>query len=110
MIVAQHQRTPSEQELAVCVDLTKTALRLGESIQRSSSRQGTLSPVPGGQLEEGIAIIDQSLGQNPNSADALSISGVARAFLGDTETAFRHLKLANRLSRPTSASRYDTSA
>jgi adenylate cyclase len=98
VIVAQHQSIPSEQELAECVDLAKAALRLGDSDPEVLCTAGYIIAVPGGELEEGIATIDQSLAQNPNSADALTISGAVRAFQGDTETAFQHLHRANRLS------------
>jgi adenylate cyclase len=54
--------------------------------------------VPGGELAEGIAIIDRALLLNPNSAETLAMSGNLRAYAGDTETAFRHLREADRLS------------
>jgi TolB-like protein len=96
--IAQHQSVPSEPELVECVDLAKTAVRLGATDPEVLCTAGYIIAVTGGELEEGLSIIDQSLVQNPNSADALAISGAVRAFLGDTETAFRHLQQANRLS------------
>ena len=42
--------------------------------------------------------MDGALAQNPNSADALAMSGTLRAFLGDTQTAYRLLRLAERMA------------
>ena len=42
--------------------------------------------------------MDRALAQNPNSADALAMSGTLHAFLGDTQTAFRQLRLAERMA------------
>jgi Flp pilus assembly protein TadD len=42
--------------------------------------------------------MDRALAQNPNSADTLAMSGTLRAYLGDTQTAFLHLKMAERMA------------
>jgi TolB-like protein/class 3 adenylate cyclase len=98
--VAFQWATPSERELAECVDFARIAVRLGQPDAETLGLAAPIIALPGGELEEGIAIIDQALAQNPNSLDALAASGMLRAFLGDTVTAFRHLKEAERLSPP----------
>ena len=42
--------------------------------------------------------MDRALAQNPNSADTLAMSGTLRAYLGDTQTAFQHLRMADRMA------------
>jgi adenylate cyclase len=95
---AHHWSSPSEVELEDYARLAKTAVRLGPTDPEALHLAGYIIAVPGGELPEGIAIIDRSLAQNPNSAEALAFSATARAFLGDTATAFRHLEQANRLN------------
>jgi TolB-like protein len=98
-ITASFQWTqPSEWELSEIVLLAKTAIRLGQTDPETLAIAGYIVGLPGGELEEGIAVLDRALAQNPNSADALAMSGTLRAFLGDTETAFQHLKLAERMA------------
>jgi TolB-like protein/class 3 adenylate cyclase len=91
---------PSEGELAECVDFARIAVRLGLAESETLGLAAPIIALPGGELEDGIAIIDQALAQNPSSLDALAASGMLRAFLGDTVTAFRHLREAERLSPP----------
>jgi TolB-like protein/class 3 adenylate cyclase/tetratricopeptide (TPR) repeat protein len=89
---------PSEGELIECVDFARTAIRLGQAEPETLGLASHIIALPGGELVEGIAVIDMALAQNPNSVDVLAASGMLRAFLGDTVTAFRHLKEAERLS------------
>jgi adenylate cyclase len=89
---------PSERELSEIVSLAKTAIRLGQTDPETLAIAGYIVGLPGGELEEGIAVLDRALAQNPNSADALAMSGTLRAFLGDTQTAFQRLKLAERMA------------
>jgi TolB-like protein/class 3 adenylate cyclase len=89
---------PSEGELIECVDFARTAIRLGQAEPETLGLAAHIIALPGGELVEGIAVIDLALAQNPNSVDVLAASGMLRAFLGDTVTAFRHLKEAERLS------------
>jgi TolB-like protein/class 3 adenylate cyclase len=89
---------PSEGEHIECVDFARTAIRLGQAEPETLGLAAHIIALPGGELVEGIAVIDLALAQNPNSVDGLAASGMLRAFLGDTVTAFRHLKEAERLS------------
>ena len=89
---------PSESDLIQCVDFARTAIRLGQAEPETLGLAAHIIGLPGGELAEGIAIIDRALVQNPNSVDVLAASGMLRAFFGDTKTAFRHLHEAERLS------------
>ena len=100
IIVSLHWAKPSAEELAGYADFARTAVRLGQANSETLCTAANMIALPGGQLAEGIAIIDRALALNPNSADALAVSGMLRAFAGDTEMAFRHLNEANRLSPP----------
>jgi len=89
---------PSEGELDGCVELAKTAVRLGQADPEALGIAAYIIALPGGELTEGIALLDRALEHNPNSADSLAMSGTLRAYLGDIATALRHLELAERLT------------
>jgi adenylate cyclase len=91
---------PSEAELDELADLARNAVRLGPTDTETLCFASYVIAIPGGNLAEGIAIVDRALTYNPNSAEALMISGTLRAFSGDTETALRQLRDANRLNPP----------
>ena len=98
-IMASFQWTkPSEGELVGYVDLAKTAVRLGQTDPEALGIAAYIIALPGGELAEGIAMLDRALEHNPNSADSLAMSGTLRAYSGDTTTALRHLELADRLT------------
>jgi adenylate cyclase len=59
---------------------------------------GIAVALAGGDVQRGVALIDRALAINPNSADALTYSGMSRAYLGDADTALQHLARAHRLS------------
>jgi adenylate cyclase len=98
--VAHQWVKPSQDELTECVNFARTAVRLGRAEPEVLAIAAQIIALPGGELEEGIAITDQALAQNPNSVDALATSGMLRAYVGDTERAFRHLQEAERLRPP----------
>jgi tetratricopeptide (TPR) repeat protein len=89
---------PSERELSEIVALARTAIKLGQADSEALATAAFIVGLPGGDLAEGIAVMDQALAQNPNLADALAMGGTLRAFLGDTQAAFQHLKLADRMA------------
>ena len=60
----------------------------------------------GGDVPGGIALIDRALAINPNSVEALTYSGMARAYAGDADTALQHLARATQLS-PVDAQTYN---
>jgi len=99
--VAAHQLgLPSEPELAGLADLARNAIELGPTDTETLCFAGYIIALPGGDLAEGIAIVDRALTYNPNSTEALMLSGTLRAFSGDTATALRQLNEARRLSPP----------
>ena len=98
MIAANHWTRPSEHDFAEYVSLAKSAVQLGRTDPEALCIAAYIIAVPGGEMAEGIAIADRSLAQNPNSAEALAISGILHAYSGDTETALHRLEQANRLS------------
>lgn len=67
---------------------------------------GIVVALAGGDVAGGIALIDRALRINPSSADALTYSGMARAYLGDSDVALAHLERAHRLS-PLDAQTYN---
>ncbi|WP_170979288.1 adenylate/guanylate cyclase domain-containing protein [Roseomonas sp. HF4] len=67
---------------------------------------GIVVALAGGEVSDGIALIDRALRINPSSADALTYSGMARAYLGDSDVALAHLERAHRLS-PVDAQTYN---
>jgi adenylate cyclase len=98
-IIASHQWVePSEAELVEYVNFAKTAVQLGQADPETLCVAAHIVALPGGDMAGGIAIIDRALALNPNSADALAVSGMLRAYSGDTPTAFRQLDESNRLS------------
>jgi adenylate cyclase len=99
-LIANHWIEPSEDELVECVALARTALRLGLADPDTLRVAAIVIALPGGNLPEGISIVDRALKQNPNSVETLGVSGTLRAYAGDTDTAFLHLKEADRLRPP----------
>jgi adenylate cyclase len=89
---------PSERELSEIVALARTAIKLGQADSEALATAAFIVGLPGGDLTEGIAVMDQALAQNPSSADTLAMGGTLRAFLGETQVAFQHLKLADRMA------------
>jgi TolB-like protein/tetratricopeptide (TPR) repeat protein len=98
MVAAQQLTQPSGQDLAEYVSLARSAVQLGQADPETLGIAAHIIALPGGDMAEGIAIVDRALELNPNSADQLAISGMLRAYSGDTLTAVRHLQDANRLS------------
>lgn len=98
MLAAQQWTKPSDDELVEYPNLARTAVQLGQADPDTLCVAAHIIALPGGEMAEGIAIIDRALALNPNSADALAVSGMLRAYSGDTQLAFRQLEEANRLS------------
>jgi adenylate cyclase len=98
-IMAANQLTkPSENDLAEHLSLARVAVQLGQADAETLSIAAHIISLPGGEMEEGIEVIDRALTLNPNSVDALAISGMLRAYAGDTQVAFQQLREADRLS------------
>jgi adenylate cyclase len=98
-IIASYQFTePSEADLAEYVSLARTAVQHGQADPETLCIAAHIIALPGGAMTEGIAIVDRALALNPSSADALAISGMLRAYAGDTQMSLRNLQEADRLS------------
>ena len=89
---------PSEDELDGCVDLARTAVRLGQADPEALGLAAHIIALPGGELTEGIASLTERSSTIRTPPMRLAMSGTLRAYLGDTVTALRHLELAERLT------------
>ena len=90
--------SPSDPRLAEGIRLAKLAASLGQEDPETLWMAGLALGQLSGDLQGGIALIDRALTLNPNSANAWRVSGLERAYLGDTELAITHLERAARLS------------
>ncbi|HEV2548463.1 MAG TPA: adenylate/guanylate cyclase domain-containing protein [Stellaceae bacterium] len=86
------------QEVAETTRLAAKAIELGNDDAVVLSFSGGALGYVGGDLETGIALIDQALVLNPNLATAWSASAMLRAFNGDLDVAIDHSARAVRLS------------
>jgi tetratricopeptide (TPR) repeat protein len=91
---------PNVHHLAEYVALARTGVRLGLGDPDTLRLAAYIIALPGGQFAEALAIIDRAVILNPTSVETLAMSGMLRAYAGDTEAALRHLKEADRLSPP----------
>jgi adenylate cyclase len=98
IITSYQWSRPSEDELVEYVNLANTAVQLGQADPETLCVAAHIIALPGGDLDDGIAIVNRALAQNPNSDDALAISGMLHAYSGDTQMAMQHLQEASRLS------------
>ncbi len=89
---------PSDPALAEGIRMAKVAASLGHEDPETLWMAGMALAQLSGDLEGGIALIDRALALNPNSANAWRVSGLMRAYLGDTELAIAHLERSARLS------------
>jgi adenylate cyclase len=99
----QHQRargwiSPSDPALAEGIRMAKRAASLGKDDSETLWMAGFTLAILSGDFEAGIALIDRALTLNPNSANAWRVSGMVRAYLGETELAIAHLERSARLS------------
>jgi Flp pilus assembly protein TadD len=60
----------------------------------------------GGDITGAVDLVDRSLALNASSAEALTYSGMLRAYLGDCDTALEHIARSTRLS-PIDAQTYN---
>ncbi len=90
--------TDRQQEIIESSRFARRAAELGKDDAVALSRAAhTLSYVVG-DVNNGVALIDQALAVNPNLATAWYVSGWIRIFLGEPEYAIEHLTHAARLS------------
>ena len=89
---------PTDPSIAEGGRMGLRAANLGGNDPEVLWMAGITVALAGGDVPGGIALIDRALAINPNSADALTYSGMSRAYLGDADTALAHLACAHRLS------------
>lgn len=87
-----------ERETAIAVKLAIRAAALGKDDAIALCRSGFALARVAGDLDGGVAFIDQALAVNPNLATAWGYSGRVRVYRGEHEIAIEHLAHAMRLS------------
>lgn len=97
---------PGHHSIAEGARMARRAAELAMDDSEVLWMAGIVIALAGGDVAGGIALIDRALQINPNSADALTYSGMARAYLGDSDVALAHLERAHRLS-PLDAQTYN---
>jgi tetratricopeptide (TPR) repeat protein len=90
--------TDRVEEVAEATRLAGKAAALGQDDAVALSFGGIACGAAGGDMEGGLALIDQALVLNPNLAAAWSASGTLRTNLGESALAIEHLGRAMRLS------------
>jgi tetratricopeptide (TPR) repeat protein len=88
----------TEDEINEMVRLSWTALSYGKDDPEVLSTAACIIGDTGGDLHAGVSLVDKALTLNPNSANALWVSGYLRTHAGDTETAIQHLERGARLN------------
>ena len=86
------------QEIAEAARLARRAVDLGADDATALSVAGYALVFVAHDLDNGSAILDRALALNPNHAGALINSGWTKAFLGEPDTAIKHVTDAMRLS------------
>jgi adenylate cyclase len=95
---ASNWMTDREQEIAETARLARRAVELGRDDAAALSAGGEGLAYVVGDLDDGVAFIDQALALNPNLAAAWLWSGVMRIYLREPDLAIEHLARAMRLS------------
>ena len=90
--------SPTDPSITEGVRLARIAADLGGDNPEVLWMAAIAIALAGGHVEEGVALVDRSLALNPNSSEALTYSGMLRAYLGESDLALEHLALSTRLS------------
>jgi adenylate cyclase len=98
--------SPTDPSIAEGVRLARIAVDKGGDNPEVLWMAAIAIGLAGGDIAEGVALLDRSLAINPNSAEALTYSGMLRSYLGESEAAIEHLDKAARLS-PIDAQTYN---
>jgi len=89
---------PSDPRMQEGLRLAQLAAEFGETDSEALWMAGRTIAVLGGDPEHGRTLVDRSLYLNPNSAQGWWASGMARAFMGNADTAIEHLNRGKRLN------------
>jgi TolB-like protein len=90
--------TDRRQETAELERLARRAARLGKEDAVALYTGGFAIAQVDGQLDASAALLDRSLGLNPNLATAWLLSGWVRVYRGEAEMAIEHMARAMRLN------------
>ncbi len=90
--------TDRRQEIAEAARLARRAAELGQDDALALSKAAHVLASVVGDVDSGVACIDQALLLNPNLATGWYVSGWIRIFLGEPEAAIKLLARAMRLS------------
>ena len=85
-------------EIAETRRLARRAIDLGRHDAVALAHAGSALVVVAGELDEGAALLDQALALNRNLAWVWHFSGLAKTYLGDSQTAIEQTERAMRLS------------
>jgi TolB-like protein len=91
-------RTSSAQELAETARVARRGVDLAKDDAVALCTAGFALARVVGELDEGAVFIDRAVELNPNLAVAWLTSGWVKTYLGEPETAIKHLAYAIRLS------------
>ena len=86
------------REIAEAEGLARRASQLGRDDATALASAGFVLARVVGDLDDGVAFIDQALALNSNLARAWQYSGWVRIWLGEPELAIEHVKRAMRIS------------
>lgn len=87
-----------EEEGAECVRLARAAIQADRDDADAIYPAGMSLVFCATDVEVGINMLDRSLAMNGNCAQAWTLSGQARVYIGDNETALDHLDRARRMN------------
>lgn len=90
--------SPTDSSIDEGVRLARIAADLGGDNSEVLWMAAIAIGLAGGCVEEAVALIDRSLALNPNSSEALTYSGMLRAYIGQSDLALEHLGQSARLS------------
>lgn len=87
-----------DADVAEAVRLARTAIEIDRDDPEAMCRAGCSLVFGATDTALGISMLDRSLGMNANSAQAWTLSGQARVYLGHCDIALQHLERALRLN------------
>lgn len=87
-----------DAETAEGMRLARKAIELGKDDAPALSGGGFGIAFLGGELDAGLALTDRAILLNPNFVGGWHASGWIRSYIGDPETAMKHIAQAMRLS------------
>ena len=84
--------------VAEMIQLAQAALALDGNDPEILRIAAHITALPGGDLSSGIALIDRSIGLNPNNALAIGMAGMLHAYAVTLRSAISHLDRSGRLN------------